>query len=127
MILLHSSKESDTILLLEYICITLPCLLWLPSYFALILFFVKINYLITGEKKTIIEPVLKGILLCSGVIYAWFLVRAITRSSYVIFVYDASWLTGILYIFLAAGIFTFGQKILWRVKDIFVVDLFMGR
>jgi len=120
MVLVHSPSESSGLLLVEYFFITFPCLLWLPSYFAIILFFEKINYLITGENNTMTQPVLRSLFWMSFVIYFWFFLRSVisfSENSYRGFVSDASWLTGILYLILAAGIFIFGQKIVWTMKQ----------
>ena len=116
MVLIHSSSESTTILLFEYLFITLPCLIWMPSYFLAIVFFVKMNYLITGMNNTLIQPLLKGVFWCSVVVFVWFSFRAIIRSDYITFVYDACWLIGTLYVLMGSAVFLFGQRLLWSVS-----------
>lgn len=114
MVAVHSSSESGGLLAWEYLFITLPCFFWMPSYFSVIIFFMKILHLITGKNTNFVQPVLNGLFWCSAGIYSWFCIRALTRNDYDDFVYETSWLMGILYIVMAIGIFLFGQNITWN-------------
>ena len=117
MVMIHTPTESNLRLSFEYLFITFPCFVWLPVYFAVINFFVKINYIITGQNYPQIQPLLKGLFWASIIIYVWFFLQSFVTNHYDDFVYDASWLIGLLYIVMSLGILLFGQKILWNVIE----------
>jgi len=117
MVIFHTEDESETILMLEYLFITLPCLTWLPSYSYIIMLFLQLYNMITSESSSFLTTGLNGGYWVAIVAYFWIFLQSIFLETYDNFVYDSSWLTGIVYFIFGLIIFFCGRKLLSEVRN----------
>ena len=115
MLSIHKYQEGDSRLMLEFICITLPALLWIPSYFFVLLFFEKLHAILTSKSNTLIRPFLTGSSWVIMIIYAWSLIQALSRSAYDNFAFTSSLIVVITYACSAFGIAFYGFNLISKV------------